>query len=123
MSSTERGKCSVLFCDVLQQYLLNAMSGEILSVIVWCWHDPQTDTTYLRVVRTDIAEEVHLNDGAFLLRIPIDEHAQVRRYFIRHLTSGREVYIQSGPKLRAFVTDCLLKSDDTTPASPDSSGE
>jgi hypothetical protein len=95
------------------------MSGETLSVIVWCWHDPQTDSTHLRVVRTDTAEEVHLNDSTFLLRVSPDESARVGRCFIRHLTSGREAYIQSGPKLRAFIKDCLLKSDETTAAPPD----
>ncbi len=95
------------------------MSGEIFSVIVWCWHDPQTDATHLRVVRTDTAEEVHLRDGAFLLRISTDEHSQVERCFVRHIASGREAYIQSGPNLRAFVKDCLLNSEKTEATAPE----
>ena len=86
------------------------MSGETFSVIVWYWQDQQTGTTHLRVVRADTAEEVHLRDGVFLLRISTDEHTQVPRCFIRHIASGREAYIQSGPNLRAFVKDCLLQS-------------
>jgi len=86
------------------------MSGETFSIIVWYWQDPQTGASHLRVVRADSAEEVHLRDGAFLLRISTDEHSQVERCFIRHIASGREAYIQSGPNLRAFVKDCLLQS-------------
>jgi hypothetical protein len=92
------------------------MSGETFSVIVWCWQDPQTGATRLRVVRADTAEEVQLRDGAFLLRISMDEHTQVERCFIRHIVSGREAYIQSGPNLRAFVKDCLLQSGGSEPA-------
>ncbi len=32
------------------------------------------------------------------------------RCYVRHIVSGSEVYMQSGPKLRAFVEDCLLNS-------------
>jgi hypothetical protein len=87
------------------------MSGETFSVIVWCWNDPQRGATHLLVVRADTAEEVHLRDGTFLLRISTDEHSRVERCFIRHIRSGRQAYIQSGPNLRAFVKDCLLKSE------------
>ncbi len=86
------------------------MSGETFSVIVWCWHDPQTGATHLRVVGADTVEEVQLRDGVFLLRISTDEHSQVPRCFIRHIASGREAYIQSGPNLHDFVKDCLLQS-------------
>jgi hypothetical protein len=98
------------------------MSGETFSIIVWYWQDPQTGASHLRVVRADTAEEVHLRDGAFLLRISTDEHSQVARCFIRHIASGREAYIQSGPNLRAFVKDCLLhsvKSEPTAPEAPE----
>jgi hypothetical protein len=87
------------------------MSDETFSVIVWCWYDPQTGATHLRVVRADIAEEVHLRDGTFLVRISTDEHSRVERCFIRHIGSGRQAYIQSGPNLHAFVKDCLLNSE------------
>ncbi len=84
------------------------MNGETISVIVWYWHDART--THLRVVRADTAEEVQMSDGAFLLRFSTDEHSLVERCFIRHIASGREAYIQSGPNLRAFVKDCLLRN-------------
>jgi len=93
------------------------MRSETFSVILWCWHNRQTDATQLRVVRVDTAEEVHLSDGTFLLRISTDEHGQVERCFIRHLTSGRDAYIQGGPKLRTFIKACLLQSNEPLPES------
>ena len=84
------------------------MSKSVFSVVVKCWQDPQTNITRLRVVRTDTAEEVSLDSGSFLLRITVDEVTQVERCFIRHITSGREVYVQSGPGLQAFIKSCLL---------------
>ncbi len=86
------------------------MGNEEFSIIIWCWHDPQTDITQLRLVRVDTGEEVPLKDGAFLVRISIDAKTSVVRCFIRHIASGRETFVQSGPKLRAFVKDCLLRS-------------
>ena len=99
------------------------MGNEEYSIIIWCWHDPQTDLTQLRLVRVDTGEEVSLKEGTFLVRISTDAKTPVVRCFIRHIASGREAYIQSGAKLHAFVKDCLLKSDETTPAPPDSPGE
>ena len=86
------------------------MSSETFSVIVWFWHDQLTDVTQLKVVRVDTSEEVHLSDGSFLLRISRDENTAVERCLIRHLTIGREAYVQGGPNLRAFVRTCLLES-------------
>ncbi|TMC16612.1 MAG: hypothetical protein E6J04_19555 [Chloroflexi bacterium] len=84
------------------------VTRNIFSIIVKCWHDSQTDTTRLQVVRTDTAEEVRLDNSSFLLRISEDEAALVERCFIRHVASGREVYVQSGPGLRTFIQSCLL---------------
>ena len=89
------------------------MENEELSVIVWCWPDLQTNTTRLRVVNVATGEEVHLNSGSFLLRISIDAKASVTRCYIRHMTSGREAYVQGGQKLRAFVKDCLLGNSES----------
>jgi hypothetical protein len=86
-------------------------SSETVSIIVWCWHDRQTNTTLLRAVHVNTAEEVPLRDGSFLLRFSLDESAPVQRCYIRHIASGREAYVQGGPNLRTFVKDCLLKSD------------
>ena len=92
------------------------MSSETFSVIVWFWHDQLTNATQLKVVRVDTSEEVRLTDGSFLLRISRDGETSVERCLIRHISSGREAYIQSGPNLRAFVKDCLLQNSGSEPA-------
>jgi hypothetical protein len=84
------------------------MSKSVFSIIVKCWQDPQTNTTCVQVVRTDTSEEVCLDSGSFLLRISADESTHVERCFIQHIASGREVYVQSGPGLKAFIKSCLL---------------
>ena len=84
------------------------MTKSVFSIVVKCWHDPQMDATRLQVVRTDTIEEVYLDNTSFLLRISADEATLVERCFIRHIASGREVYVQSGPGLRTFIKSCLL---------------
>jgi hypothetical protein len=84
------------------------MAKQVFSLIVKCLRDPQTDVIQLLVIRTDTAEEVQLDGSSFLLRITTLEGGQAERCFIRHIASGREIYVQSGPGLRAFVTSCLL---------------
>jgi len=69
-------------------------------------------------VRVDTSEEVRLTDGSFLLRISRDGETSVERCLIRHISSGREAYIQSGPNLRAFVKACLLNNDESAPDAP-----
>jgi len=63
----------------------------------------------LRLVYVDTAEEVRLKEGSFLLRISRDESSSIERCLIRHVASGREAYLQAGPRLRAFVKACLLE--------------
>ena len=87
------------------------MSNETFSILVWCWHDLQTDTTQLRLVLVDIGEEVRLAEGSFLLRIVKVKGSSAERCLIRHIASSREVYIQSGSKLRAFIKDCLIEGE------------
>lgn len=99
------------------------MENEEISIIVSCWHDLQAGSTRLRVVHVSTSEEVHLNDGTFLLRISLNVDASVQRCLIRHLASGREAYIQSGPNLRAFVKACLLNSDESASTDPDTPEE
>ena len=84
------------------------MSEDALAVILWCRHDPVTGGVQVRITRVDTAQNVRLRDGSFLLRMTTDEKASVQRCLIRHLTTGREIYVQSGPKLRAFIKACLL---------------
>ena len=98
------------------------IENEELSVIVWCWPDLQMNATQLRVVNVATGEEVHLNNGSFLLRISIDAKASVTRCYIRHIASGREAYVQGGPNLRAFVKTCLLNSGESAPTAPDTPG-
>ena len=80
----------------------------MLSYLVRCWHDAQGEATHLQVTRVDTGEEVYLNDGSFLLRIFTAANAASLRCLVRHLASGREAYIQSGPALQVFVQACLL---------------
>jgi hypothetical protein len=89
------------------------LQSQTYSVIVQCTHTGQTDTMQLRVKRADSGEQVHLNDATFLLRISIDNNAALIRCLIRHLTSGRESYIQSSTQLQAFVISCLLSKNAT----------
>jgi len=81
------------------------MDVEEISVIIWCWHDLQSDTTKLRVVSVDTGEAMHLSDGSFLLRISMDRNASLLRCLIRHIASGSEAFVQSGLNLRTFVID------------------
>jgi len=99
------------------------MSSEEHSILVWCWHDPQTDTTKLRVVNVDTGEAVHLKNGNFLLRITIERDASLLRCLIRHLTSGREAYVQSGNSLKAFIQECLLEVDSPSPPAASDAAE
>ncbi len=93
------------------------MSREAFSIIVQCRRDAQGNFTRLQVVNVDTAEEVLLSDSSFLLRC-WTENATVERCLIRHLSSGREIYVQSGPGLRAFIGVCLLNDNGEEPSAP-----
>lgn len=84
------------------------MSSGQFSVIVRFRYGPQSGTRQVRVICTDTADEVHLSDGSFLIRVSIESDAPVTRCLIRHLESGREAYIQGGPNLLALIKDSLL---------------
>ena len=87
------------------------MSSEAsFSILLWCRPDLQSETTQLRVVRVDTGKGVNFSESSFLLRISLEENGTVLRCLIRHLTSGREAYIQSGQAMQAFIKDCLLKN-------------
>jgi hypothetical protein len=83
------------------------MSNTTISVLVRCWYDPQTNALQLQVMRTDTSEAVPLGNNSFLLHFSVDKE-KVARCQIRHIESGREAYVQGGPRLVAFVNDCLL---------------
>lgn len=97
------------------------MSDPIFSVIVRCWRDPQLDITRLQVINVDTTQEVLLSGGSFLLRFWAEETTTValERCLIRHLSSGREAYVQSGPGLIAFLEECLLNRRDVDPMTSD----
>lgn len=96
------------------------MDNEEFSIIIWCWHDSQTDITQLRLVSVDTGKEVPLKEGVFLMRISTDAKTSVVRCFIRHIASESEAYVQGGPKLRTFVKTCLLgSSKPEEPAPPE----
>ena len=99
------------------------MDNEEISIIVWCWHDLQTDATQVRLVRVDTNEDMLLRDGSFLLRVSIDANTSVLRCHIRHIASGSEAYMQGGPKLRKFVETCLLSGGNQEPGTPEVSGK
>lgn len=84
------------------------MKNEEFSVIIRCWSDPQTNATRLRMVSVATSEELHLNEGTFLLRVSLDTKASVTRCFIRHFASGREAYVQSSSGLWSFIKASLV---------------
>ena len=90
------------------------MSRAALSLIVSCEYDLQSDTTQVRLVRVDTGDNVRLRDGSFLLRCSMNRGASVQRCLIRHIASGREAYVQVGPRLRDFIKDCLLNTSESS---------
>lgn len=85
------------------------MDNKNFSFIVHCWFDSQTGATRLQVMNVDTTQEVHLGDATFLLRFTTDPPNSTERCLIRHIGSGREVYIQSGGGLRAFIQSCFKR--------------
>ncbi len=85
------------------------VSTETASFILQCW--PEQHTNRLKVVRADTGAEIAVKKGSFLLRFFSDDTASVERCLIRHLLSGREIYIQSGSSLQAFITSCLINEE------------
>ena len=96
--------------------------SEMLSLFVWCRHDPQTDTMQLQIVNVDSGKEVLFHEGTFLLRIFNLQDGAVQRCFIRHIASGQEAYVQGGPNLRSFVKACILQSPESASASTGPAG-
>jgi hypothetical protein len=96
------------------------MNVDTWSFTVRVLQDRHTSAARLQVIRVDVAEEVHLAETTFLLRVTIDKGGAVERCFVRHVASGREAYVQGGPGLSAFVRECLLAQ--AAPARPDEIG-
>lgn len=84
------------------------MSDETDSILVWYRNYPQKDAIQLRVVRVSTGEEFHFADGNFLLRVSVDVDTSVVRCLVRHIASGDEAHVQSGPSLLAFVQTHLI---------------
>lgn len=97
--------------------------NEVLSLLVWCRHDRQSDTLQLQVVNADTGKEVRISEGSFLLRVFSLEGGSVQRCFIRHVASGREAYVQGGSHLRSFVKACLLHVPESSSESSISGGQ
>jgi hypothetical protein len=89
------------------------MSSTPFSFVIWCSHDVQTDTLQVRVIHVDTGKDVLLKDSCFLLRVFVDEDTSVSRCFLRHVSSGREVYLQSGVNLLPFIKGCLATDEET----------
>lgn len=90
------------------------MSRPMLSLIVSCEYDLQSDTTQVHIVRVDTGENVRLRDGSFLLRYSMNGRTSAQRWLIRHIASGREAYVQVGLGLRDFIKDCLLDTSESS---------
>lgn len=84
------------------------MNSDIFSIIVKCWRDTPTGKTHIQVIRTDSAQEVFLENSTFLVRVQRWEAGRLDQYYIRHIASGRDAYVQGGPSLRDFIKTCLL---------------
>jgi hypothetical protein len=84
------------------------MKNEAISILVRCQYSAKADIAQLQIVRVDTAEKVRLRNGYFLLHISIDDTAPVVRCLVRHIPSGREVYVQTGSKIHDFLEAYLL---------------
>lgn len=84
------------------------MNNEDISILVRCQYDAQTDIAQLQIVRVETVEQIRLRNGYFLLRIRIDDTTQTLRCLVRHIPSGEEGYVQSGPNIRNFLKTYLL---------------
>jgi hypothetical protein len=89
------------------------MGSALFSFVIWFWHDVQTGALQVQVVHVDTGKDVLFRDSSFLLRVFVDEGTSVPRCFLRHVSSGREVYLQSGSNLLLFIKDCLAADDET----------
>lgn len=99
------------------------MDSNVFSIVVKCWYDSQDGEARLQIVRTDTAKKVHLGTSTFLLRIPIGGSETLERYYIRHIASGRDAYVQGGPGLRNFIKTCLLNDGSFETEKPGAVGE
>jgi hypothetical protein len=88
---------------------------DIVSFTVRSWHDPLTGARMLQVLAVDGEAAIRLADGLLVVRVTADERKTLYRSYVRHVATGREIIIQCGPDLGAFVLDCLMKAADTPP--------
>jgi hypothetical protein len=76
--------------------------AEGVSLIVRCRCELQRATSEERLQGTVGAE-----CSLFLIRLSTDTSKAVERCMIRHIASGREVYVQSGAGLSRFIRESL----------------
>jgi len=62
----------------------------------------------ITVIRDGRAHTVEIGDMGFVIRVAAPEEGAPGRCAIRHIASGREVHLQSGANLSAFIEGCLL---------------
>ena len=95
---------------------------DMLSILVWCKRDNQTNTVRLQIVDVVTASEIYFKEASFLLRITRDTDTGIDRCLIRHIASGREAYVQGGPRLDEFVAACLVDEETSHPADRGTTG-
>ena len=79
------------------------MGNTTISVLVRCWYDRETDTTRLRIRRTDTAVAGPIEDNSLLFAY---SGSTVVRCVIRHIASGVKP-MQGGPRLVAFINEAV----------------
>src|SRR6187401_1328759 len=78
------------------------VSAEGMSLIVRCRCEPPRTAPEDRMPGT-----VELESSLFLVRLSVDTGTSVERCMIRHIATGREVYVQSGAGLSRFLSECF----------------
>ena len=79
---------------------------ERLSIVVR--RDSSSDCFEIAVIRDGKVLPVENEKLGFIIRVAVTEDGSPNRCLIRHIASGREVYLQSGADLSAFIEECLL---------------
>lgn len=84
------------------------MSSAGWSFIVHLSPDRQGSTIQIWIVQVEEATPVHLNRASFMIRAAVDAERTITRCLVRHLSSGREAYLQTGSALPAFLGAYLV---------------
>jgi hypothetical protein len=90
--------------------------ADTVSFTARSWHDSPGGALLLHLVNVDGSAEIRLAEGLLLLRVTANEEGALYRCYVRHIATGREIVMQGGADLRAFVADCLLNTDGDVPS-------